>query len=206
MNVPNNIIVEKLEELEYPKDSEDGNSKYAYLLKLPISQLTKERKETLEKESIKIQEEIDILKAKKPQDIWLKELDDLEKQWILYKESVEDDYKKDEETLMELKKKKYNDNSTINNIDNSTENNIDNSITNDNSNSNNITNIITNVIHFNENPSEHTAFETAHITIKVLKNISKISKNEKDICNQIYKAIWDNEGNRCVKKTNMKTN
>jgi DNA topoisomerase-2 len=105
MNVANSVIIERLEELEYPKDPEDGNSKYAYLLRLPISQLTKERKETLEKEALKIKEEIDILKAKKPQDIWFKELDDLEKQWILYKDSVDDDYKKDEETLMQHKKK-----------------------------------------------------------------------------------------------------
>ena len=95
MNVANSIIVDKLDELQYPHDKQDGKSKFSYLLQMPISQLTKEKKEALEKESEKIKAQIDELQKITPQNIWLKELNELEIAWNTHKQIVENDIEND---------------------------------------------------------------------------------------------------------------
>ena len=62
---------------------------------MPISQLTKEKKEALEKESEKIKAQIDELQKLTTQNIWLKELNELEIAWNTHKQIVEYDIEND---------------------------------------------------------------------------------------------------------------
>jgi len=91
MNRKHTDVVEQLEKLEYYK----YENSYEYLLKLPISQLTLERKENLEQEVVKLKLELDQLKETSIIDIWENELNELLQEWIKNKTEILDDYEND---------------------------------------------------------------------------------------------------------------
>jgi DNA topoisomerase-2 len=71
-------------------EDEDG---YNYLLNMKISSLTKERIEELNKERENGQNFLDILIGKKIEDIWLEELDELEKEVNDYEKKIDESLK-----------------------------------------------------------------------------------------------------------------
>jgi hypothetical protein len=91
-------------------------------------------------------------------------------------------------------------------------NNIDNSVTNNNTTNNinniqNIDNSVTNnTIVFNDKPDGYTLFKTDHITVKEMIQMFKKCETEKDFALRMFEAIWKEPLNRCIMKTNMKTN
>ena len=106
MNVKLDIISKRLNELNYSKiykdsdndidDNEDSIIKgYNYLLKMPISQLTLDRKIILEKEVNDLKNILDKLKNTNIQDIWLNELNILLSKWCEHKQFIENDYLND---------------------------------------------------------------------------------------------------------------
>ena len=108
-------IVARLVELKYPpidiegEDAEDDEvsskkvQQYNYLLKLPISQLTYDRKVILEKELAVLEDKLKTLKDTNIEDLWLNELGELEKAWILNKEDIITDYENDLKGIVESK-------------------------------------------------------------------------------------------------------
>ena len=86
--------------------------------------------------------------------------------------------------------------------------NNDNSITNNIQNIDNSTNIDNsiNITIFNADPKRITKFDTHHITPDVLIQIFKKSMNDnKQLCSILLDTIWNKVNNRCIMKTNMKT-
>jgi DNA topoisomerase-2 len=110
-------IVARLVELKYPPidieddggdtEEDEASSKkvqqYNYLLKLPISQLTYDRKVILEKELAALEDKLKTLKDTNIEDLWLNELGELEKAWILNKEDIITDYENDLKGIVESK-------------------------------------------------------------------------------------------------------
>jgi len=108
-------IVARLVELKYPpidiegEDAEDDEvsskkvQQYNYLLKLPISQLTYDRKVILEKELAALEDKLKTLKDTNIEDLWLNELGELEKAWIQNKEDIMTDYENDLKGIVESK-------------------------------------------------------------------------------------------------------
>ena len=108
-------IVARLVELKYPpidiegEDAEDDEvsskkvQQYNYLLKLPISQLTYDRKVILEKELAALEDKLKTLKDTNIEDLWLNELGELEKAWIQNKEDIITDYENDLKGIVESK-------------------------------------------------------------------------------------------------------
>jgi hypothetical protein len=76
-----------MEKAEYYKH----NDSYDYLLKMPISQLTLEKKENLEKEVAKLKNKIDELKEMSIIKIWQNELEELLAEWNNHKAFIEED-------------------------------------------------------------------------------------------------------------------
>jgi DNA topoisomerase-2 len=106
MNVKLDIISKRLNELNYSKiykdsdnDIDDNDNSiikgYNYLLKMPISQLTLDRKIILEKEVDDIKNILDKLKNTNIQDIWFNELNTLLSKWCEHKQFIENDYLND---------------------------------------------------------------------------------------------------------------
>jgi DNA topoisomerase-2 len=91
MNIKIKDIEEQLEKLEYYKYDDS----YDYLLRMPISQLTLEKKENLEKDVIKLKTKIDDLKDMSITKIWELELKELLIEWDNHKKLIEDDYLND---------------------------------------------------------------------------------------------------------------
>jgi DNA gyrase/topoisomerase IV subunit B len=117
MNIPITDIIDILITLKYPKlmddidiEEDNKNTSYNYLLKLPISQLTKERKEKLEKEAEKKKIEIELLRKKPIYKMWEDELLLLEMEYTKFMDEINKDYKDDlnntPKTKSSLKKKK----------------------------------------------------------------------------------------------------
>ena len=88
---PVDFQVDSLEKLEYYKFDDC----YDYLLRMPISQLTLEKKENLEKDVIKLKTKIDDLKDMSITKIWQLELNELLLEWNNHKKLIEDDYLND---------------------------------------------------------------------------------------------------------------
>jgi len=119
MNKKLSDITIRLIELKYPPvDTNDGdiddenvdvkNTQYNYLLKMPISQLTYDRKIILEKEFEVIDNKIKTLKDTNIETLWLEDLNELEKGWILHRDNTLKDYDNDLKGIVEpknLKKK-----------------------------------------------------------------------------------------------------
>lgn len=82
MNVKSDAVEAKLQSMKFPVDEKGGG--YEYLLRLPIQQLTKERKEKLLQEEASLQAEVDELNKTTPRDIWRKELDEFVEAWSKY--------------------------------------------------------------------------------------------------------------------------
>jgi len=120
-------IMARLVELKYPpidtekneKDKEDEyddeyseNKKvahYNYLLKMPISQLTYDRKIILEKEHKELEDKLNALKDTNIEDIWMSDLVELEKAWELHRNNIIIEYDNDLKGIVEsnaIKKKK----------------------------------------------------------------------------------------------------
>jgi DNA topoisomerase II len=71
-----------------------SNADYSYLTRMPISQLTYEKKTALEKEAKELEMAIKALKEKPIHIIWNEELDNLEKAWKQHKAVIEKPNKK----------------------------------------------------------------------------------------------------------------
>jgi len=120
-------IMARLVELKYPpidtekneKDKDDEyddeyseNKKvahYNYLLKMPISQLTYDRKIILEKEHKELEDKLNALKDTNIEDIWMSDLVELEKAWELHRNNIIIEYDNDLKGIVEsnaIKKKK----------------------------------------------------------------------------------------------------
>lgn len=115
MNKKINEISLKLIELEYPKitknneeeDDDDMNYKgYNYLLKMPISQLTFERKIILENEVEDLNRKLTDIKNTSIEKIWKKELDELLEAWNNHKTQIEEDYNNDRNNVVISSNKK----------------------------------------------------------------------------------------------------
>ena len=113
MNKKISEISARLVELKYPKiqkdsdgeiDSDEGG--YNYLLKMPISQLTYDRKIILEKEVAELAKKLDELKKTSIEQIWKKELEELQEAWINHKDIIERDYDNDKNGIVTESKPK----------------------------------------------------------------------------------------------------
>lgn len=110
MNKKMSDITDQLTVLKYPKmpkddkdiDDEDdvGNKPYGYLLKMPMSQLTYEKKNQLEKEVEDLRTKIEALKNKSIQQIWLDELNELMTEWLNHKTLIQEDYENDKNGMV----------------------------------------------------------------------------------------------------------
>ena len=104
-------ITERLVELKYKKISKDvdgteDDNGYNYLLRLPISQLTYERKMMLEKEVAELSNKLNDIRNTSIEQIWKRELIDLSEMWKQHREAVELDYANDKNGIVVTKKKK----------------------------------------------------------------------------------------------------
>ena len=121
MNKKLSEISQRLVELKYPKindlhndatdgddsdDTESGNTGYNYLLKMPISQLTYDRKIILEKEVEDLAQKINNLKNTSIEKIWKEELLELLEAWNNHKERIEEDYQNDKNGIVSDNKPK----------------------------------------------------------------------------------------------------
>jgi len=91
MNIKLNDIEKQLNDKNYYKN----NDSYDYLLRLPIYQLTLEKKEKLEEEVRELKDKIETLKSLSITEIWKTELNELLKEWLKHKEEIETDYLND---------------------------------------------------------------------------------------------------------------
>ena len=109
--IEGNILImnKKLKDIEEKMDIEGYNrfdNSFNYLLQLPISQLTAEKKECLEKEVAILEKEIKKLEETSIIQIWEDELKILLKEWINYKIEILEDYENDlKGDLKNIKKK-----------------------------------------------------------------------------------------------------
>ena len=109
-------IAARLIELNYPRiqrdsgdDEETDNSDikdFNYLLKMPISQLTYDRKIILEKEVDVLSKLLNDLKNTRIEDLWLADLNELQKAWNEHRETVLNEYENDRLGIVETKTKK----------------------------------------------------------------------------------------------------
>jgi len=119
MNVKLEVIAIRLTELNYPKINKDTDNSiddndndndndnvikgYNYLIKMPISQLTMDKKNLLEKEVEELKNKLDDLKNKNIQDMWISELQELYNKWLEHKNNIETDYFNDNNNITKNK-------------------------------------------------------------------------------------------------------
>jgi DNA topoisomerase-2 len=90
-------------------EAEDGEvgeinyKHYNYLLKLPISQLTYDRKVILEKEYNELEERLRNLKNTNIEDLWLNDLNELEKEWEEHRNNILKEYENDRLGIVDAK-------------------------------------------------------------------------------------------------------
>ena len=123
-------IAKRLIELKYPRINTDNNSSniivagniddeakdinddgeknkdikdFNYLLKMPISQLTFDRKIILEKEVDDLNNNLNNLRNKRIEDLWLSDLDDLENAWNEHRDLILKEYDNDRKGIIEPK-------------------------------------------------------------------------------------------------------
>jgi DNA topoisomerase-2 len=112
MNKKLTEISEKLTELNYPKivskDTDDDNNDkgYNYLLKMPISQLTYDRKIILEKEVSDLFNKLNDLKAISINNIWKSELTELLVAYTKHKDTILAEYLNDKNGIVSSNNKK----------------------------------------------------------------------------------------------------
>jgi DNA topoisomerase-2 len=102
MNKKLKDIEEKLEERMYDR----YENSYNYLLQLPISQLTADKKESLEKEVATLEYDIKKLEETSIIQIWEDELNILLKEWKSYKMEILEDYENDLKGDLKIIKKR----------------------------------------------------------------------------------------------------
>ena len=90
-----NIKIKEIEDQLSKADYYKHNDNYDYLLKMPISQLTLEKKENLENEVLKLKNKIEQLKDMSIIKIWESELEELLAEWNNHKSMIEEDYMND---------------------------------------------------------------------------------------------------------------
>lgn len=108
-SVKEDIIIARLEELEFPKMAEgtDKKESYAYLLDMPIRRFTEDQIDKLQKMIDDKQENIDILAVKSPEDLWIEELDEFMKVYDVWEKKADKEYNE----LLRLTKKDFKKNS-----------------------------------------------------------------------------------------------
>ena len=84
-------------------DSNINYKHYNYLLKLPISQLTYDRKVILEKEYNELDEKLRNIKNTNIEDLWLNDLSELEKEWDEHKDNILKEYENDRLGIVDSK-------------------------------------------------------------------------------------------------------
>jgi len=109
MNVEDDVLNARLEELKYPKlsdkddddDEEEGDKtkNYNYLLKMPVNSLTKNNLEKLKKNAEDINKQIKDLTKTPIYKIWMKELHEVRDGYKKYKDELAEIYGKDLESL-----------------------------------------------------------------------------------------------------------
>ena len=102
MNKKHDEVIEQLNKLEYPINSDE------YLLKMPIFHLTYEKKINLENQELKIKNDLEKLRDLTISNIWKKELDELLEEWYIHKKNIETDYENEngkENTKTQRKKR-----------------------------------------------------------------------------------------------------
>jgi hypothetical protein len=70
---------------------------------MPISQLTYDRKIILEKEHNELEAKLKALKDTNIEDLWLSDLDDLEKAWVAHRDMITTEYENDLKGIVESK-------------------------------------------------------------------------------------------------------
>lgn len=95
MNRPQSDVENQLRTREYPPHPDDEANPYQYLVRMPIYQLTKEKKEALEKEAEDLKAKMEGLQATPIQHIWKKELEELKAEWEGFHRTVLEDYEAD---------------------------------------------------------------------------------------------------------------
>jgi len=98
---PFNEEIESIENIE--ENIEINNKSYNYLLKLPISQLTYDRKVILEKEYNDLDKQLRNLKNTNIEDLWLNDLLELEKEWNIHRDSILKEYENDRLGIVDSK-------------------------------------------------------------------------------------------------------
>jgi DNA topoisomerase-2 len=108
------IVIDESDE----KDAKDGEDRdigdigdagtvnykhYNYLLKMPISQLTYDRKVILEKEYNELNEKLKNLKNTNIEDLWLNDLNELEKEWVIHRDVIINEYENDRLGIVDSK-------------------------------------------------------------------------------------------------------
>jgi DNA topoisomerase-2 len=120
MNKKMKDIAARLIELGYPRiakdkdtavDTEEADASqdikdFLYLLKMPISQLTYDRKVILEKEVDDLTNKLNHLKNTSIEDLWLNDLNELEKAWVEHRDITLKEYDNDKKGIVESKAKK----------------------------------------------------------------------------------------------------
>ena len=108
-------VEEQLKVRKYPMNTEtdEGNTEgastssgYNYLTRMPIYQLTYEKKKALEKEAHDLKMTIDALRAKPIQKIWQEELEEFRSAWNVHRASIEEEYSADRENKQIAPKKR----------------------------------------------------------------------------------------------------
>ena len=116
MHVDDSVVIERLTELKYPKmsdkpdkeqdeqteqtEQQDTNKSYNYLLRMPVSSLTKNNLSKLKEAAEKIRVEIKTLKKTPIYNIWKDELMEIKKGYEIFKEELKKTYEDDLEALM----------------------------------------------------------------------------------------------------------
>jgi DNA topoisomerase-2 len=105
------IMNKKMKEVEEQLEAKDYykyQDSYEYLVRMPISQLTTEKKEQLEMEVRKLKDEIELLKKTSIMNIWESELSTLLEEWMKHKKEILEDYENDlkGETKKQMKRRK----------------------------------------------------------------------------------------------------
>ena len=114
-----NVAVEPIKELELDEDDADDDEGTAgaagsteknkdikdfnYLLRMPISQLTYDRKIILEKEVDELNKNLNNLRNNRIEDLWMNDLVELEKAWDEHREAVIKEYDNDRKGIIEPK-------------------------------------------------------------------------------------------------------
>ena len=115
MNQKLSDIAKTLIKLNYPRiqkdttddDENDSDIKdFQYLLKMPISQLTYERKLILEKEVAELNTKLNNIRNTNIEDMWLADLNELKNAWTEHLNSITSEYDNDRLGIVETKPKK----------------------------------------------------------------------------------------------------